>query len=317
VHERAKATGDTAAGKPYLRGSWKGNPYKEDGAPQAGQAYTGGTGTFGAVPRWSTSATNLMGGYWIDQNTALNTTALGMTATNSSGLCELCHGDGDATWEAGEVDNLNQFGTASTDWNGGYGQINGHSNAVLGGDGRSKVNIFDLRGGSASGNYYDAMARGAVADPGDISTTNVSFRNTAASTSDMLGLPVFGTTGQSAGSVPPTYAWGATIDAATTQVQYHKFSCSKCHNPHASRLPRLMITNCLDTEHNKWDDSYTVPVTASTATYGTVEAGHTWSNSGTAQNCHRKVGVRSTGEPVGATQGTSGNGWNNVTPWDE
>jgi hypothetical protein len=53
------------------------------------------------------------------------------------------------------------------------------------------------------------------------------------------------------------YNWGATVDGATdltgtTDVQYHKFSCSKCHNPHASRLPRLMITNCLDTSHNTW-----------------------------------------------------------------
>jgi len=29
----------------------------------------------------------------------------------------------------------------------------------------------------------------------------------------------------------------------------HNYSCSKCHTPHNSRLPRLMVTNCLDKMH--------------------------------------------------------------------
>jgi hypothetical protein len=36
--------------------------------------------------------------------------------------------------------------------------------------------------------------------------------------------------------------WGANT--------MHSFPCSKCHTPHSSRLPRLMITNCLDYNHN-------------------------------------------------------------------
>jgi hypothetical protein len=35
--------------------------------------------------------------------------------------------------------------------------------------------------------------------------------------------------------------WGAN--------KKHFFSCSKCHSPHNTRLPRLMITNCLDYRH--------------------------------------------------------------------
>ena len=35
--------------------------------------------------------------------------------------------------------------------------------------------------------------------------------------------------------------WGANAK--------HKYSCSKCHVPHNSRLPRLMATNCLNTQH--------------------------------------------------------------------
>ncbi|WP_236685627.1 CxxxxCH/CxxCH domain c-type cytochrome [Geobacter pickeringii] len=29
----------------------------------------------------------------------------------------------------------------------------------------------------------------------------------------------------------------------------HAFTCSKCHTPHNARLPRLMVTNCLDAKH--------------------------------------------------------------------
>ncbi|MBU0728664.1 MAG: hypothetical protein KKA70_02875, partial [Proteobacteria bacterium] len=36
--------------------------------------------------------------------------------------------------------------------------------------------------------------------------------------------------------------WGGNMNE-------HYFSCSKCHQPHASGLPRLMQTNCLDFQH--------------------------------------------------------------------
>jgi hypothetical protein len=43
------------------------------------------------------------------------------------------------------------------------------------------------------------------------------------------------------------YRWGVDPNPSrSVQSSYHKFSCSKCHTPHASRLPRLMVTNCLD-----------------------------------------------------------------------
>ena len=61
------------------------------------------------------------------------------------------------------------------------------------------------------------------------------------------------------------YDWGATVDAVTTDPSYHNFSCSKCHNPHASRLPRLMISNCLDTNHNTWDTKAGVDMIPATA----------------------------------------------------
>jgi hypothetical protein len=41
--------------------------------------------------------------------------------------------------------------------------------------------------------------------------------------------------------------WGANSE--------HSFSCSKCHAPHTSGLPRLMVTNCLDYRHRGYRSS--------------------------------------------------------------
>jgi hypothetical protein len=110
-----------------------------------------------------------------------------------------------------------------------------------------------------------------------------------------------------------TYNWGATPDNATTQNGYHRFPCSKCHNPHASRLPRLMITNCLDTRINTWENQY--PATSTTDTNLSLEnRGVRTSNYTSAQNCHRRrnstFNKTWTGGPA-----LDADGWNNVTPW--
>jgi len=44
--------------------------------------------------------------------------------------------------------------------------------------------------------------------------------------------------------------WGATTSGtANINNKIHAYTCSKCHAPHVSRLPRLMVTNCLDANH--------------------------------------------------------------------
>ena len=82
--------------------------------------------------------------------------------------------------------------------------------------------------------------------------TNGGYRNTCSS---FRYLPRVSPTG-STETTTTTNNWGTGFTNATsttTDNQYHKFSCSKCHNPHASRLPKLMITNCLDTKHNSYN----------------------------------------------------------------
>jgi predicted CXXCH cytochrome family protein len=110
------------------------------------------------------------------------------------------------------------------------------------------------------------------------------------------------------------YSSQQTVNSGTTQTatqgpvtqsQYHTFNCGKCHNPHASRLPKLMITNCLDTQQNTWDDGYQA------VTFGNA-AGTPWDNTRlsqwpSAQNCHRLADDHATT--------SRGAGWNVVTPW--
>ena len=103
------------------------------------------------------------------------------------------------------------------------------------------------------------------------------------------------------------YDWGASIDIVTTDNMYHQFSCSKCHNPHASRLPKLMITNCLDIRHNTWDDSNSsLQNTFTASALDVVDRNQRAAYYASAQNCHRFDPART---------GVERGGWNQVTPW--
>ena len=123
------------------------------------------------------------------------------------------------------------------------------------------------------------------------------------------------------------FEWGVSADGSTPQIaagtmnlipddgsdtadqaQYHTFNCGKCHNPHASRLPKLMITNCLDNNHNTWHDDYQVDSVG-----GSAFSGERAANWVTAQNCHRRGPAEATGETGSGT--AFGTGWNQVTPW--
>jgi predicted CxxxxCH...CXXCH cytochrome family protein len=301
VHDVNAATGDTLSGAPYLRGTWMGNPYREDGAPRATDTYAN-LDRFGAVPRGSTAHTEL-GGFQIDQNNGNPTT--GWTLASSAGLCTLCHGT--------DVNNMNQFGTASTDWVG----TNGHSNAVIGGTGSNSANIFSNndRNTSAIINDRDGAGNPTMAYMHASGDRGFGFRSTAGDPDGWNLNPRMNFTERPYGF--NYYNWGATVDANTTDNGYHKFSCSKCHNPHASRLPRLMITNCLDTNHNTWDTKTgvnTLPNAGTTNNDGSSsissENGNVaFSNSTSAQNCHRVADPN--------YNNANGAGWNNVTPWQE
>jgi len=304
VHDTGGGTNDQ--NPPYLRGSWQSNPFPEDGAPRSGAGQTINSGYFGAVPRGSQN--NNYGGYQINQN---NTGATVLNATNGAGLCELCHGNGDGTFSSSEIDSLDNNGSAASDWVAGS---NSHARVVFGGSGSGAFNLYDedIRLGQ---NFATTSADGGLAG-----LPSMAYKQL---TGGADGYGFRGTDGRSFGDTPSItgnsrpygynqYGWGATVNGTTVDANYHSFSCSKCHNPHASRLPRLLITNCLDTKNNTWDNTLTTPSQGTSNGQGThtVQAENgavPYSNATSAQNCHRL-------SDPNFTQ-ANGDGWNNVTPW--
>ncbi len=326
VHDMNRAvlagttTNESMTGKPYLRGSWYGNPYKEDGAPQAGTTYTNfSTDQYGSVPRGSKDPTQLMGGYWIDQNSGDPVSA--WTPSEFGGLCEMCHGNGDGTLSSSEIDSLNYFGSQGSGWVSGY---NGHANSVKGGSGGGGIsarNIFNDtdRGGGSTNDYNGSMAYWGFQEPGDqnagIRANDGDAWNEQPYVDRYWDEPCANDNNNCNGSYQVDWddLRGMTVRGSSTgspDDNYHTFSCSKCHNPHASRLPKLMITNCLDTKQNQWDNNYQAP------TWGpTVLDDTTASNWTTAQNCHRLAG----NDPMDGDDSSNGmgSGWNLVTPWTD
>jgi predicted CXXCH cytochrome family protein len=345
---------DTVTGKPYLRGSWRGNPYEEDGAPywDATNPYPGaGNSNFEEVPRGTPepvvakgqnpSVYNRLGGYWIDQNNvvpqsgALTAEATpdtfptaSWTANEFGGLCEMCHGNNDGTLSASEINSLNHYnvavGGSHFDWVSTY---NGHANVVSGGSGngagaeQSARNIFNARGGTSALSDNPLMHYTGMDNPGNQGNGNrYGFRGTNETNGDTWAYNPQMTDTQVL--LQDTNNWGSDLNAldldttgSVTNDRYHRFSCSKCHNPHASRLPRLLITNCLDTKHNTWDQNYQV-----NASTGSANAGRTLSNWSSAQNCHRLVGddpsTSVDDSPTGGyNSAIHGAGWNTVSPW--
>ena len=88
----------------------------------------------------------------------------------------------------------------------------------------------------------------------------------------------------------------------------HSYTCSKCHTPHSSTLPRLMMTNCLDYRHRG----------------KVVSGGQAGSNSGRFTYYYGDAQERSGSFPKGLQkQGVNchpggawpNNYWNTKTPW--
>ena len=293
VHNLNFAAGDNPTddialnAPPYLRGTWVRNPYPEDGAPW-GKDYATVLVNYGAVPR---AAGNEMGGYQIDQNNS-NPTA-GLALATSAGLCTLCHGVNVDGMDEVENENL---------WIG----TNGHSASAQGGTGIDAANIFADGVGGRPVPVVDSAGKYSTADIFNQSVLDPTFSATS---------KAYGYRGRESGPGygPPVaaqaysyndYYWGAMPSGTLAETGYHAFTCSKCHNPHASRLPKLMITNCLDAGHNTWQSSTNSGNnTQDTWTADPADVGEKAATWNTAQNCHRYDSIDGVG------------GWNTVTPW--
>ncbi len=123
---------------------------------------------------------------------------------------------------------------------------------------------------------------------GDTAPTHMGHGNATSIVSKFL-VAGASSTGRSAG-----YRWDVS-QATSTQTNYHRFPCSKCHTPHVAALPRLMVTNCLETSMNSNEFRR--------AKYGTSASITTTFPSTRAVTCHSEdwESIR----------------WNNVTPWND
>jgi len=280
VHSLNKATGDVGTAAPYLRGTWLSDPYPEDHPPAINQNY--GTSTAyvynskqtNGMPRAKSTAV-AAGGFFIDQNSG-NPTAV--VANNSvaktASLCTLCHGT--------NVNAMN-FYTTTNLWVGS----NGHANSTLGGTGTGKVNLFDAtRGGS----WYMAM-QGSKGLNSKINSTTPPWGSTlrpsqpkSTRNSGWYGGTV-GSTTRGADYSNWYSTSGIGSHTGSTGGKAHDFTCSKCHSPHATGLPALLKTNCLDTGLANYTNS-----TNSAVTFSAPQS----------NNCHRKTATET--------------GWNTLAP---
>jgi hypothetical protein len=198
------------------------------------------------TPRGSSAARD-RGGYFIDQNSGFPTSNPAMdTLDETAGLCTLCHG--------ANVDAMDYY-TNSTLWR--TGMLNGHSNSTLGGTGLNKRDLFTGsrygRGmGMQSGVPYTPYNCGYYGDQCDPNYPQSQAMNWACY-SDCYNLINSGWFGGAAGS--GTQGGGdygnwygtATVGGMSAPGQMaHKFTCSKCHSPHATGLPALLTQNCID-----------------------------------------------------------------------
>lgn len=337
LHDLNQAVGDSSSGRPYLRGSWMGDPYGPDAPPLSTYNYatTGGPDNKGnrfsanggvaqqvAVPRLFTTTTQEKGGYFIDQNSGWPTrvgntpTGADMTLAETAGICILCHGS--------DIDGMDFYGSSM--WR--DSMSNGHSNAALGGTGANRRNIFDGFIGGTSSGMHMAM-QGTLDYSGDFGIAifdgylvkNGPFfdaydgagRTNTNHPPKNLGF-YGGTVGSfTQGANGQFTAWfnGSTLStdmaavgtdgskASGLNARAHSFTCSKCHSPHATGLPALLITNCLDTSAGTWSKSYNGLNIGpkATSSWGQVAA----------MNCHRK-------ETWGTAVQNRDTGWHKLAP---
>jgi predicted CxxxxCH...CXXCH cytochrome family protein len=304
---------------PMLRASWMTSPYKEDrmgwlsGTARTTQTYLTKLTLSRYGPRGSSDFAynnpkgrgngfdNSTGvghdGYFIDENTfgitgsmtsqAWTTTpitASHFTESDNSfaGLCATCHTDatwtgsgGMATMKTWLTTGITALGRGQTSWGAAiHNTVRGWAGSGATSDVLNPTNNPDMHGYSAAG-----------------SRTCMAY-----------------VSGCSSGWAPWWYYNWQGIPNTANQMSganaVHQFPCSKCHTPHASELPKLMTTNCIDVGTST--TSRKLHGTQAAWTYPTI-AGTTIgaSNGAVAVLCHNQQKTNTTG----------GGGWNKVTGW--
>ncbi len=316
---------ETSTGRPYLRGTWMGNPYPPDMPPLNSYSYSTNTGPtqngtkYGnryyasqaqsppfqvPVPRlFASDSSHDKGGFFIDLNSGQPTTNASFdTQAETGGICALCHGD--------DVDTLDYY-TSDSMWRFGSGK-NGHANSVLGGTGAGATqasNLFDATRGDSNNHMAHQNGLGAAKEGGQNNPLNwdtggasgpfqTDMKKAMNQNPPQQAPKVTGWYGGTAGDMvtwagrPAQYdTWysaGGIGHDGSGSGRAHSFTCSKCHSPHAAGLPALVIHNCLDKDASDW-----------------VATNRTSANPSAPQatNCHRKD-----------TGTTTTSGWHRLAP---
>lgn len=278
--ERPPETGDT----------WTGNQWGHMGSVTVPRLKTDTNGTTAGQ-----GSANAIGGFQIDQNNGYPTSSYLNTTkpnelTNTAGLCVLCHGDNPRLYDA-----YSDASDTRTLWLAGNGHANA-SLGGDGIGARNLFDARNRNGQLSTSMGFYMTGQGAdnwdnlnnVADWGDQNVTG-SNPNFDSKRKDLLpfggsnggGKPDEGNnSGNSATPPRRTGYYGGTANAArntdTFDAGYndwysqsgigsntgatgrgHDFSCSKCHTPHASGLPALLVTNCLDYVISDWSETGT------------------------------------------------------------
>jgi hypothetical protein len=283
VHDLNRAQNDNSSGAPFLRGAWVGNPYPPELPPRASYPYTTRINTFGYPTPRALSTSRDRGGYFVDQNSGFPASNPAMdTLAKTAGLCILCHG--------ANVDTLD-FYKSATLWL--PSMVNGHSNSTLGG---TRANARDLFTGSRYG-LGMGMQAGVPNTPwvcgpyGGECDSNYpqSWLVWGPCTGDCLNLRNSGWFGgpvdtmtQGGGDYANWYGTGTIGGSSAPGQAAHRFTCSKCHTPHAAGMPALLTHSCIDPAQG----NFTI-------------GGQTGTNL-IANNCHRKT--------------TTTDGWHRLAP---
>src|SRR6185369_8486469 len=102
--------------------------------------------------------------------------------------------------------------------------------------------------------------------------------------------------------------WASSTTTGTDNQnnRRHAYTCAKCHAPHVSRLPRLLVTNCLDIRHfGQKVAGGSINTTASTATAGNMLQNGSVVVSGAGAGRFPSGGGRYSGTP-GSSQNPGG-----------
>jgi hypothetical protein len=254
--------------------------------------------------------TSAWDGYFIDANTfhGKSTPYIDETDTQFAGLCMTadCHDQTVLTSAWGGHKTVKGWGPSTTDLF--RGTKSTRPPAGAGGPWQPSDNTLGsewgmqffggVDTGAAGGDYNANQTSGATAMWGSRNNQNTTLaRKPIVNT--FLGYTQYywGTNAATTGKID--YATQSTGGVNGT---YHRFPCSKCHSPHASRLERLMVTNCLDNGDGFGDTTgIHMDSNSDSAAYLFMVTNQNMFNP-EAVNCH-------------SVAGSASGGWNTITPW--